>query len=172
MSILVNMKVQSHIREARSIDKNDIWEIFQLIIQSNDTYAIPADSCFADFETLWMEASERTYVAEMNHQITGTYIIKPNHMGRGNHIANASYMVHPLHQGKGVGNQMCQHSIAMAKKMGYRGMQFNIVVSTNEPAIQLWKKHGFSIIGSTPEGFLHPVYGFVDTLIMYRSLLD
>ncbi len=86
------------------------------------------------------------------------------------HIANASYIVNPLHQGKGIGKKLCDHSIIEAKKAGYLGIQFNIVVSTNKPAIHLWKKMGFEIIGTTPNGFKHRQLGFVDTYIMYRKL--
>jgi ribosomal protein S18 acetylase RimI-like enzyme len=57
-----------------------------------------------------------------------------------------------------------------ARTLGYRAMQFNLVVSTNENAVGLWKKMGFEIIGTVPEGFKHASRGYVDALIMYKKL--
>jgi ribosomal protein S18 acetylase RimI-like enzyme len=111
-----------------------------------------------------------TYVLEENGEILGTYIIKPNQIDRGSHIANAAYMVHPKAQGKGIGNKLCEHSLAEAVKFGFMAMQFNLVVSTNETAIKLWKKNGFEIIGTIPDGFNHQTLGYVDAYIMYRKL--
>ena len=103
-------------------------------------------------------------------QFLGTYIIKPNQIDLGNHIANCSYMVNPNHQGRGIGKLLCEHSIEFAKQKKYLGIQFNIVVSTNINAIKLWKKFGFEIIGTTPKGFKHKGLGLVDTYIMFKDL--
>ncbi len=99
----------------------------------------------------------------------GTYFIKPNQPGLGSHVANAAYMIDPLEQGNGIGNKMALHSLAEAKKLGYLAMQFNLVVTTNLPAVNLWKKMGFKIIGTTPNGFKYQSLGFVDTYIMYLA---
>lgn len=55
-------------------------------------------------------------------------------------------MVHPNARGRCIGRSMGEHSIMLAKSLGYIGMQFNIVVSSN-PAIKLWESLGFKIIG-------------------------
>ncbi len=99
-----------------------------------------------------------------------TYIIKPNQTGLGSHIANCSYMVCPDARGKGVGRLICEHSITEAQQLGYKAMQFNLVVSTNHAAVALWQKCGFKIIGTIPEGFKHQSLGYVDAHIMYRKL--
>jgi ribosomal protein S18 acetylase RimI-like enzyme len=49
-------------------------------------------------------------------------------------------------------------------------MQFNFVVSSNVPAIHLWQKFGFATVGRIPGAFLHPSLGYVDALVMYRTL--
>lgn len=100
----------------------------------------------------------------------GTYIIKPNQIDLGSYIANCSYMVNPKYHGRRTGKLLCEHSISFAKEKGFLGIQFNILVSTNEAAVSLWKKFGFEIIGKTPKGFRHKELGFVDTYIMFRPL--
>ena len=72
--------------------------------------------------------------------------------------------------GKGIGRDMGEFSIREAKRLGYRAMQFNIVVKTNERAIRLWQKLGFEIKGEIPEAFNHRTMGYVDTCIMWRKL--
>ena len=49
-------------------------------------------------------------------------------------------------------------------------MQFNFVVSTNAPAIRLWERLGFAIVGTLPGAFRHRTLGFVDAHVMFRSL--
>jgi ribosomal protein S18 acetylase RimI-like enzyme len=65
---------------------------------------------------------------------------------------------------------MCEHSLAHARSRGYRGMQFNFVVSTNERAVRLWQSLGFEIVGRLPLAFSHPTHREVDALVMFRQL--
>jgi L-amino acid N-acyltransferase YncA len=158
------------IRRAEESDHDPVWDIFSEVIKTGDTYVFDPCTSRSDLEKHWFADCMTTFVAEEDGRIVGTYIIKQNQIDLGNHIANCSYMVSPAHQGKGIGKKMCAHSLRFARKLGYRGMQFNIVVSTNKVAIELWKKFGFEIIGTTPGGFRHPELGYVDTCIMFRSL--
>ena len=73
-------------------------------------------------------------------------------------------------QFRGIAQQMCTHSLEHAKARGYRAMQFNFVVSTNERAVRLWQSLGFEIVGRLPGAFRHPAHGFVDALVMFRRL--
>jgi ribosomal protein S18 acetylase RimI-like enzyme len=65
---------------------------------------------------------------------------------------------------------MCAHSLDRARERGFRAMQFNFVVSTNERAVRLWQSFGFEIVGRLPGAFQHPTLGFVDSFVMYRHL--
>jgi GNAT superfamily N-acetyltransferase len=112
----------------------------------------------------------KTFVMDDNDEIVGTYIIKPNQIDLGSHIANCGYMVHPKHQGKGIGKLLCEHSLMIAKELGYQGMQFNLVISTNVGAVKLWQQFGFRIIGTVPKAFNHQTLGYVDAYIMYREI--
>jgi L-amino acid N-acyltransferase YncA len=159
-----------NIRKAIDQDRHEVWEIFTAVIQTGDTYVFEADTAKEDLDKHWFSPYMDTYVLEEDGEILGTYILKPNHIDRGSHVANASYMVHPKAQGKGIGNMLCEHSLAEAAKFGFKAMQFNLVVSTDEAAIKLWKKNGFEIIGTIPDGFNHQTLGYVDAHIMYRRL--
>ena len=72
--------------------------------------------------------------------------------------------------GRGIARRMCEHSLAYARAYGYRAMQFNFVVSTNERALRLWQSLGFEVVGRLPGAFMHPCAGAVDALVMYRQL--
>ncbi|WP_020528856.1 GNAT family N-acetyltransferase [Flexithrix dorotheae] len=158
------------IRKAKTSDYDNVWKIFSRVIETGDTYVFDPKTPKSDLGKHWFADYMQTFVVEENETILGTCIIKPNQIGLGNHIANCSYMVSPEAQGKGIGKMLCEHSLKIAREMGFKGIQFNIVVSTNEGAVKLWKKFGFEIIGTTPKGFRHSKLGFVDTFIMFRSL--
>nr|WP_255229692.1 GNAT family N-acetyltransferase [Pseudoalteromonas sp. HM-SA03] len=81
-------------------------------------------------------------------------------------------MVSSLARGKGVARLMCEHSPQQALALGFEAMQFNSVVSTNEVAIKLWQKLGFTIIGTIPKAYKHGKLGLVDSYIMYKWLAD
>ncbi len=161
-----------NIRKATEIDIDQVWEIFTKVIKTGDTYVFSPNTPKKDLKKHWFAEYMETYVIEENGQILGTYIIKPNQIDLGNHIANCGYMVNPNAQGKGIGKKLCEHSLETAKRNGFEAIQFNIVVSTNKGAIELWKKYGFEIIGITPKGFRHYELGLVDTYIMYKNLKD
>ena len=129
-----------------------------------------ADTTKEGFLNIWFAPTMKTYVAEDDGRIIGSYFIKPNQPGLSAHIANCGYMVHPEVRGRGTGGKMCEHSLKIAKELGYKGMQYNIVVSTNTQAVELWKKFSFLIIGTIPAGFRHLKLGYVDAYIMIREI--
>ena len=140
------------------------------MVATGDTYTYAPDMPEADARRAWMGSALATYVAERAGEVAGTYVLKPNQPALGAHVANAGYMVRPAAFGGGVGTAMAEHSLAEARSAGYRAMQFNAVVSTNVRAVALWRRLGFEVIGTVPEGFRHRELGYVDLLIMYRRL--
>jgi ribosomal protein S18 acetylase RimI-like enzyme len=117
-----------------------------------------------------MEAPAVPHVAEDAGHVVGTYTLRPNQRGLGDHVANCSYMTHPDARGRGVADAMCAHSLDTARERGFRAMQFNFVVASNEAAVHLWQKHGFAIVGRVPGAFRHAQLGDVDVLVMHRAL--
>jgi len=160
------------IRAATRADRDAIWKIFHEILAAGDTYALDPKMSREDALAYWFRADTQTYVAEKDGTVVGTYILRPNQLGPGSHVANAAFIVASNAQGSGVGRAMAEHCLAEARQMGFRAMQFNFVVSTNAPAIHLWKQLGFKIVGTLPSAFRHPEKGYVDVHVMYRSLLD
>lgn len=158
------------IREANVNDYDAIWQIFKKVIETGDTYVFDPKTPKEDLKKHWFAPYMKTFVAVEDNQILGTYIIKPNQIDLGSHIANCSYMVNPKFHGRGIGKLLCQHSLDMAKAMDYKAIQFNIVVSTNTAAVELWKKFGFRIIGTIPKAFNHQSLGFVDAFIMFTEI--
>jgi L-amino acid N-acyltransferase YncA len=158
------------IRKAFPEDYNQIWNIIQEVISKGDTYTFTPDSSKETMLAYWCGQDKHTYVAIDDEEIVGTFIIKDNQPGLGSHIANASYMVSEKAAGKGVGKAMGEFSLEEARRLGYRAMQFNIVVKSNNRAIQLWQKLGFNIIGEIPEAFNHKENGLTNAYIMYRKL--
>jgi ribosomal protein S18 acetylase RimI-like enzyme len=161
-----------NIRPATNADHDAIWDIFHAVVAPGDTYSFDPQISREDALGWWLRSDTQTYVAERDLQIVGTYILKQNQPGAGAHVANAAFMVAPSARGFGVGRAMAEHCLGEARRVGFRAMQFNFVVSTNESALRLWRKLGFKIVGTLPGAFRHPAKGFVDVYIMYRLLAE
>ncbi len=148
-----------------------VWPLLHATFASGDTYAFSPESSEAEIHKAWVEAPAATYVAcAQDGRLLGTYILKANQPGLGSHVCNCGYVVAPEAQGQGIASAMCEHSQHEAASMGFLAMQFNLVVSTNERAVRLWKKLGFHVVGTLPRAFRHQRLGFVDALVMYKEL--
>ncbi len=158
------------IRLAKESDHDAIWHIFHAVVSSGDTYAFDPATPREAALFVWCSPDVRTYVADDSGVVVGTYILKPNQPGLGSHVANAAFMVAPHGRGRGIGQAMAEHSLSEARRLGYRAMQFNLVVANNKPAVALWKKLGFETVGVLPGAFRHARQGYVDALVMYRRL--
>lgn len=161
-----------NIRLAVESDFGAMWPIFVQVVRDEATYVFAADTSYEDAFAYWFGPGVVSYVAEDDGQIVGMYKLIPNQRDLGSHVANASFMVSPAHAGKGLGQKLGRHCLQEARKAGYAAMQFNFVVSTNEAAVALWRKLGFSIVGTLPKVFRHRKLGDVDAYVMHRFLKD
>jgi L-amino acid N-acyltransferase YncA len=160
----------TEIRKATIDDYDAIWEIIQQVILNGDTYVFAPASSKEKMLAYWFGQDKHTYVAMLNNKVAGTFIIRDNQPDLGSHIANASYMTLPILSGQGIGKKMGEFSLEEAKRLGYKAMQFNIVVKSNERAMRLWQKLGFNIIGEIPEAFDHKQNGLTNAYIMHRKI--
>lgn len=156
------------IKRATNNDFDCIWPILHEVFSKGDTYAFSPETTKEEAFALWMEKPKATYIALLDNDVVGTYFIKENQPGLGSHICNAGYIVTQKVRGKGIARKMCEHSIKEALSMGFMGMQYNLVVSTNEVAVQLWQKCGFKIAGTLDKAFNHKEKGLVDAYVMYQ----
>ncbi len=164
----MNIKIHSFVAS----DWENIWPILRATFSAGDTYTFAPDSTEQEIYHAWVEVPQATFVARAaDGTILGTYFIKKNQTGNGSHVSNCGYVVSPAAQGLGIATLMCQHSQDQAVEMGFRAMQFNFVVSTNERAVRLWQKLGYSIVGRVPLAFRHPQKGYVDALVMHKHLV-
>jgi len=129
----------------------------------------------ADALSYWFSPGHEVFVAEdpaalAGSPIVGTYYLRANQQAGGQHVANCGYMTAADSSGRGIGAEMCRHSLARAKERGFLAMQFNFVVSSNERAVRLWERMGFQIVGRLPQVFRHPEQGYVDAFVMHRFL--
>lgn len=160
------------IREATANDWPALWAILEPVFRAGETYTYPQDICAAQAEQAWMQLPAKTYVyLNAEGQILGTYYLKANQVGQGSHVCNCGYVVDAAARGLGVASALCRHSQAIAVGLGFRAMQFNCVVSTNEGAVRLWQQLGFPIVATLPEAFKHPSKGYVDAYVMYKLLI-
>ncbi len=158
------------IRAADPGDWPGIWAIFRDVVEKGDTYPYLPDTTEDEAKALWIDAPRATYVAAGDGEITGTYYLKPNQPGLGSHVCNAGYMVLASVRGQGLGRALCAHSLDEARRLGYRAMQYNLVVGTNKGAVHLWSEMGFKTVGKLPEAFRLASGDYADALVMYRLL--
>ena len=164
------MDSKKTIRPARSSEWSSIWTILEPVFRAGETYAVDRSISADAARKMWMEAPAATYLLEADGDILGTYYIKTNAAGGGAHVCNCGYVVAKTAQGRGVARAMCEHSQISATAMGYKAMQFNMVLATNTGAVALWHKLGFETVGTLPGAFDHPAHGLVDGFVMFKTL--
>ena len=158
------------IRPARASDHPAIARIILPTIRAGETYALNRDLPEAEALAYWTGADRETFVAEWDGAMLGTYYLRANQAGGGAHVANCGFMTEAAASGRGIARAMCAHALDRARARGFAAMQFNFVVTTNIRAVRLWERLGFAIVGRLPGAFAHPSLGFVDALVMFRTL--
>ena len=160
------------IRDATPEDWPAIWPFLHEIVSAGETYAYDRDLTEEQARELWMVGPPgRTVVAVGDDgRVVGTANMYANCPGPGSHVASASFMVDPAHAGRGAGRALGEAMLAWARQQGFRAVQFNAVVETNERAVALWRSLGFTVIGTVPAAFAHPTHGYVGRHVMHRFL--
>jgi len=159
------------IRPFRAPDWPEVWAMLHATFAAGETYSFAPDIGEAEARNAWIDLPQATFVAEQDGRILGTYFIKANQPGLGSHVCNCGYVVAVGAQGRGIAARMCEHSQRWAVEQGFRAMQFNFVVASNTRAVRLWERLGFSVVGRLPGAFWHPRLGFVDALVMFKTLV-
>ncbi|MFO7629564.1 MAG: GNAT family N-acetyltransferase [Prochlorococcaceae cyanobacterium] len=161
------------IRPYEAADWPALWALLEPVFRAGETFphdpAIPE----AEAQLAWVEQSQAVMVAmDAAGDVLGTYYLKPNSLALGAHVANAGTVVAAHCRRQGIGSRLCQNSLQAARRLGFRAMQFNLVVSTNTAGIRCWQRNGFQVVATLPGAFRHRQLGYVDALVMFQSLLE
>ena len=159
------------IRLLEPSDWPGVWSVLEPVFRAGETFPQDPATTEAEAQRQWVEEPQATYVAsDAVGCCVGTYTLKPNSLCLGAHVANAGYVVAKGVRRQGIGTLLCQHSLREASRLGYRAMQFNLVVSTNTAGLRCWRANGFRIVGTLPGAFRHRRLGFVDALVLFKEL--
>ncbi|WP_308700833.1 GNAT family N-acetyltransferase [Pseudoduganella guangdongensis] len=160
-----------HLRIRRAVpdDLDEMWAVFQPLLEGGDAFPFGAAFPKSTFELHWF-SSQPPYVACDGGRIVGMYKMGANYPDHGAHVASATYAVARPAQGRGIGRLLVEHSLAQARREGFLAMQFNYVVGSNAAAMALYRKLGFAIAGTLPQAFRHRELGLVDAFVLHRFL--
>ena len=158
------------IKEVTSDQFDEIWHIFKEVIQGEDTYPYPADISKDEARQLWFAPGANVYHAYLDDVAIATRYIVPNKVGLGSHVCNTGVMIDKAYRGKGYGKILNDFAIKQAKELGYKAIQLNLVVATNEASIKICKRNGFEIVGVLPDAFFYKHESYVDAYVMFRTL--
>ena len=159
------------IRKYESNDAKDAARIWNEVVE--DGVAFPQEEFLTEQSgDEFFRAQTRTAVAVDldTGKILGLYILHPNNIGRCSHIANASYAVSRGARGLHIGEKLVLDCLAEAKRAGFSIMQFNAVVATNIHALHLYKRLGFTPLGTIPRGFRRKDGHYEDIVVHYKEL--
>ena len=159
------------IRDLEDDDWSQVWPIVREVVRAAGTFtydpAMTAEQAYA----IWVQRPPgRTVVAHDGDTIIATAHMNTNRPGPGSHVATASFMVAADMRGRGIGGALVRDALDWARGRGYAGMQFNAVAASNTSAVELYQRHGFSIVGTVPGAFDHPTLGRVGLHVMYVDL--
>lgn len=157
------------IREYKEQDLPRMCEIWNEVVEDGNAFPQMEPLTLAEAGEFFGGQSF-TGVAEEDGTLYGLFILHPNNVGRCGHLSNASYAVSSSARGKGIGEQMVRYSLEKGRKLGFRVLQFNAVVRTNERAVRLYEKLGFVCLGTVPGGFLMKDGTYEDILLFYHLL--
>ena len=161
------------IRPYEPADWPAVWALLEPVFRAGETFPHDPAITEAASQLAWVEQNQAVMVAvDIAGAVVGTYYLRPNSLALGAHVANAGYVVDESCRRQGVGSRLCQHSLQAARRLGFRLMQFNLVVSTNTAGISCWQRNGFQTVGTLPGAFRHKQLGYVDALVMVQALVE
>lgn len=160
------------IRQAGAADAATLADLLLPVFRAGDSYTVDPDITADEAVAYWCAPEKTVFLCHEGSTPVGTYYLRPNQGGGGAHVCNCGYVTADAARGRGIARAMLDHSLAEARGRGYRAMQYNFVVATNTRAIDTWTRAGFDTVGRLRAAFRHPTLGYVDALVMMRSLVD
>lgn len=158
------------VREYIPSDLRGMMDIWNEIVQQGEAFPQESELDLDGAATFFGSQSFNGVAVDDSGEIVGMYILHPNNTGRCGHIANASYGVRSGRRGQHIGEALVTHCLEMCKKLSFGILQFNAVVATNEPALKLYKKLGFTQLGVIPNGFRSKDGSYQDIIPHYIEI--
>jgi len=158
------------IRGFEERDREGFLAIARQVADEGDSYPFDERTTEAEFLDYWF-ANGEIRVAIDGDRVVGGYLIKPNQPWRGAHVANVGYLVDVEHRGRGIGRVLVRDSVVRARELGYRGIQFNLVIVSNVGAVRLYESEGFRRIGTVPGIFRVKDGRYMDAHVMHLDLM-
>ena len=173
LSALATPTAPLQIRPFEEADWPAVWALLEPVFRAGETFPHDPAITEAEAQLAWVEQNRAVMVAvNAAGAAVGTYYLRPNSLALGAHVANAGYVVAEHCRRQGIGSRLCQHSLQAARRLGFRAMQFNLVVSTNTAGLRCWQRNGFQVVGTLPGAFRHRQLGYVDALVMVQGLME
>ncbi|KZE66991.1 acetyltransferase [Paenibacillus jamilae] len=94
------------------------------------------------------------YVAEMDHQMVGVYVLLPT---RPETMEIVNIAVAEVMHGKGIGRQLVTHAIETARTQGYKTLEIG-TGNSSIGQLALYQKCGFRIVGVDLDFFVRHNY--------------
>ena len=158
------------VRAAVYADREALWQTLEPTIRSGEALTLDQNTTRAGALDYWFSPRHEVFVAEQEGTIVGSYFLRENQAGGGAHVANSVYVVSPSATGRGIAQEMCEHSLRHARERGFLAMQLDFVLSSEERRLKLWQRAGFKIVGTLPKAFRHPSLGLIDAFVLHRDL--
>ena len=109
-------------------------------------------------------------VAEIDGQVVGALSLRPGPFGvKDRHWCSLGMWLIPPARGKGAGNALLDAALQVASHDQYEKIILE-VFSSNETAIALYQKFGFTTEGRQENLFVLPGIGYVDNILMARDV--
>ena len=158
------------IRPATEADWLQLHDLVVEVATAGETYAMDVPASLEETRDFW--AGDHLVVAVEGDTLLGAAKMGPNRPAQGSHIGTASFMVGAAARGRGIGRALGEYAVDWHRAHGFRGIQFNAVVSTNTAAVRLWESLGFEIVGTVPDAFRLPSGEYADLHVMHLALGD
>jgi L-amino acid N-acyltransferase YncA len=151
-------------------DEQSLYQIYREVVETGGQFPYSCSS-IEEFHRQFFAPGMHVYICRSSTgELVGGFYIRANYSGKSDHIANAAYMVSSANRGRGLGTLLVKASLHLAKQLSFRAMQFNLVLSQNSVAVNLYKKLGFQIVGTVPEAVRNSDGSYQDAHIMHRTL--
>ena len=151
-------------------DENSLYDIFRNVVDSGSEFLYECSSIQEFYRQFFVPTSYVYVCHSPTKEVVGGFYIKSNFSGRSSHIANAAYMIKGSYRGQGIGTLLVKASLEIAKNLGFRAMQFNMVLSQNVIATKLYQKLGFNIIGTISQAIRNPDGSYQEGYILHKKL--